>query len=95
MLGLIEWFSFPTNGQEALAEANRKIVDAEMEQLLLDRLATVSETIYPHQRGRVFFEGTYWFARCPFSLTILPDTPVVVRDRHKLTLFVEPLSFSI
>lgn len=91
MLGLIGLFNSQTTGKAALAEASQETFDARMEALILDEVATVSEAIHPHQSGRVFFEGTYWFARCPFEVTILPDVPVIVRDRYNLTLFVEPL----
>jgi hypothetical protein len=64
------------------------------EPVQLEQMGTVSETIHPYQRGRVFFQNTYWFAWCPFGMTIPPETQVIVRDRQNLTLLVEPLLFS-
>lgn len=91
MLGLLDLFNSQTNGKEALTEASPDRVYTGKQELLRDELATVSEIIHPHERGRVFFQGTYWFARCPFEVTILPNVRVVVRDRYNLTLLVEPL----
>lgn len=38
----------------------------------------VSEEIRPHRKGRVYFRGTWWFAKCQDNVTLLPDEQVEV-----------------
>ena len=35
--------------------------------------ATVSKEIRPHMPGRVYFQGTWWPARCESAACLLPD----------------------
>ncbi|NJL45426.1 MAG: hypothetical protein HC922_06205 [Leptolyngbyaceae cyanobacterium SM2_3_12] len=51
--------------------------------------ATVTDTIYPHQPGRVKYQGTWWRAVCNDGITVLPTTPVAVTGRVGLTLIVQ------
>jgi NfeD-like C-terminal, partner-binding len=58
-------------------------------------IAEVEETITLHQRGRVRFEATYWFARFynpQGPIESLPGTCVKVIGREGLTLLVMPSS---
>jgi hypothetical protein len=58
-------------------------------------IAEVEETITLHQRGRVKFMATYWFARFynPHGpIEALPGTCVKVIGREGLTLLVVPSS---
>ena len=57
-----------------------------------ERLAEVVETISPHQRGRVRYHGSYWYAVSQQDVCILPKTRVLVLGRESLTLLVKPLS---
>jgi hypothetical protein len=57
-------------------------------------LGEVEQTITSHQRGRVRFMATYWFARFyqPCGQTeVLPGTGVRVIGRQGLTLLVMPV----
>ncbi|MEO0533433.1 MAG: NfeD family protein [Cyanobacteria bacterium P01_A01_bin.123] len=56
-------------------------------------LGKVERTIAPNQKGRVFFEGTYWPARWHFPTEIgiaEVETWVTVLGRQGLTLLVQP-----
>jgi membrane protein implicated in regulation of membrane protease activity len=55
--------------------------------------ATVTETIYPHHRGRVYFKATWWFARCQDEIVIEVNQTVNVIERVDLTLIVTPTSY--
>lgn len=57
-------------------------------------LGEVEQAITAHQRGRVRFMATSWFARLyqPNAQTeVLPGTTVRVIGRHGLTLLVMPI----
>lgn len=58
----------------------------------LNGLAVVSKTIYPHQRGRVYLQGSWWPAICEQNLVLLPDTTVFVTGISGITLIVRPNS---
>jgi len=53
--------------------------------------ATVDRLIQPGQRGRVHFQGTYWFGICPDSIVLQPGMDVTVVGRRGNTLMVRPL----
>ena len=57
-----------------------------------ESIAEVVERICPHQRGRVRYRGSYWYARTEQDVCILPMTKVLVIGRENLTLLVKPLS---
>lgn len=58
-----------------------------------EKIAVVERKISSYQRGRVRYQGTYWYARVNQNLCILPDTRVFVIAQEGLTLVVEPLPF--
>jgi membrane-bound ClpP family serine protease len=60
----------------------------------LEREARVTEIIQPGRRGRVYFQGTWWNARCEQLITLNPDESVFVVARLGLTLLVEPGGFN-
>jgi membrane protein implicated in regulation of membrane protease activity len=60
----------------------------------LDEQAMVSDFIHPDRPGRVWFQGSWWFAVSSQKTVLLPGTPTRVVGRSGLTLVVEPL-FSI
>ncbi|MGA7935324.1 MAG: NfeD family protein [Kovacikia sp.] len=71
--------------------ANNNFFALDAEEVFLENAATVTEVIKPHRSGRVFFKGTYWFARCNQEVTLNPDTTVRVIAQHNLILPVEPI----
>jgi membrane protein implicated in regulation of membrane protease activity len=58
----------------------------------LESIADVTETISPNQRGRVHYQGSWWFAVCLEPIEILPGKRVRVIERDNITLIVEPLT---
>jgi hypothetical protein len=56
-------------------------------------IGEVEQTITQHQRGRVKFMATTWFARFyhPNCAEVLPGMPVKVIGREGLTLLVVPM----
>lgn len=56
-----------------------------------DRRAIVEETIRPNHSGRVRFQGSWWFARCPQDVTIEPGNEVRVIGNQGITLLIEPV----
>ncbi len=50
--------------------------------------AIVQRAIAPTKRGRVKFQGTYWFARCLDGQVFNPGMSVQVVGREELTLLV-------
>lgn len=58
----------------------------------LEQQATVIETVYLGQRGRVSYQATTWFAICVHPTVLLPNAPVrVVGFYNATTLIVEPI----
>lgn len=55
-----------------------------------NRQAVVEQTITPHERGRVRFWGSKWFARCNQDIQISAGEVVDVIDIENITLIVEP-----
>lgn len=53
--------------------------------------ATVTDTIYPHQPGRVKYQGSWWRAACDDGTTVLPAATVAVTGRVGLTLIVQTI----
>lgn len=63
--------------------------------LELEEQAMVSDFIHPDRPGRVWFQGSWWFAVSSQKTVLLPGTPTRVVGRSGLTLVVEPMfSFS-
>lgn len=58
---------------------------------LLRAEAIVTETIQPHKYGRVYYQGTWWFAYCHQSVTIPPGRSVYVIEFEGIRLVVEPV----
>ncbi|PPT06254.1 hypothetical protein CKA32_005930 [Geitlerinema sp. FC II] len=58
------------------------------------REAVVSKSILPRQKGRVLYQGTYWFARClhPITLEQKEVVEVIGIDGLNLTLIVKPFA---
>lgn len=56
-----------------------------------EKIAIVEKAIYSRQRGRVRYQGTYWYARVDQDICILPNTHVFVIGQEGLTLVVKPL----
>ncbi|TVP67408.1 MAG: NfeD family protein [Leptolyngbya sp. LCM1.Bin17] len=57
----------------------------------LNKRAVVVEPILVGQSGRIYFENTWWTARCLTPLSLPVGTRVRVRGRDQLTLIVEPI----
>lgn len=57
----------------------------------LDEQAMVSDFIHPDRPGRVWYQGSWWFAVSSQKTVLLPGTPTRVVGRSGLTLVVEPL----
>jgi membrane protein implicated in regulation of membrane protease activity len=55
--------------------------------------AVVDEEIAPHQRGMVFFHGSWWFAQCNRAVTLVPEQRVQVLGVRGTTLIVQPLAY--
>ncbi|TVQ56528.1 MAG: hypothetical protein EA366_09845 [Spirulina sp. DLM2.Bin59] len=53
--------------------------------------AIAQTNLYPHQRGRVKFGGTVWFAQCKDQGMVTAGTVVRVVGRTQVTLWVELL----
>ena len=56
-----------------------------------EKMAVVSEPICAYQRGRVRYQGSYWYAMVKQDICILPETQVLVVGRENATLLVKPL----
>jgi tetratricopeptide (TPR) repeat protein len=50
----------------------------------------VDQPIYPQQRGRIQFQGSWWYARCDQAVAIAPGEVVEVLGVRNTTLIVEP-----
>jgi len=55
--------------------------------------AIVDEAIYPHRSGRVYFQATWWPARCEKEITLETGDIVYVVGIYNITLLVEPAPF--
>ncbi|OCQ99766.1 hypothetical protein BCD67_15290 [Oscillatoriales cyanobacterium USR001] len=53
--------------------------------------AIVDETIYPRRSGRVYFQATWWPARCEKNVILEPNQIVYVVGICNITLLVEPI----
>lgn len=54
--------------------------------------AIVESLILPGQSGRVWFKASWWPARCPLGISLLPGQAVRVVDIDRITLIVEPIT---
>ncbi|MGE5660076.1 MAG: NfeD family protein [Actinomycetota bacterium] len=52
--------------------------------------AIVDEPIYPYRLGRVYFQNTWWPARCEEVITLESGEIVYVVGMHNITLLVSP-----
>lgn len=57
--------------------------------------ATVDQIIESGKRGRVYFRGSWWFARCEQDITLEPGEVVAVVGLSNITLLVQPLTKSV
>lgn len=55
--------------------------------------AIVDEAIYPRRSGRVYFQATWWPARCEQEITLEPGEIVYVVGIYNITLLVSPTPF--
>lgn len=78
-------FPFPPRSSRPVgaAPSQTAMLDAYLQQR-----AMVTEVIRPVQPGRIAFQGTTWFAFCPYQVEILPNTPVQVVNRYNATTFI-------
>jgi hypothetical protein len=52
----------------------------------------ITQTVNPGVRGRVLFQATTWFAICPHTTVLSPQTFVrVIGQYNATTLIVEPI----
>lgn len=56
--------------------------------------AIVDETIYPYQSGRVYYQSSWWPARCEQEIILAPGDMVDVVGIHNITLLVAPTLFN-
>jgi tetratricopeptide (TPR) repeat protein len=59
----------------------------------LGEQAIVDQPIQPGQRGRVWFQNSWWYALCEQDLTFSPGDVVDVVGLQEITLLVEPAFF--
>jgi len=52
--------------------------------------AIVDEVIQPNRRGRVYYQGVWWSARCRQAITLEEGTVCLVVSIEINTLIVEP-----
>lgn len=55
--------------------------------------AIVDEVIQPNRRGRVYYQGVWWSARCQQAITLEEGTICFVVSMEGITLIVEPVNF--
>ena len=82
------WFlGFFSRNSIPAAEPQRKIGFRAND---FDRIATVAEKIDPYHRGRVRYQGTYWYAMLSEDAAVFPGDRVLVIGREAMTLIVQP-----
>lgn len=54
--------------------------------------AIVDEEIQPRRKGRVYWRGSYWPARCNLDVTLKPEEFVEVVGIDNITLLVMPFA---
>lgn len=86
------WNKFMTFLQTLTTEPSKLEVNAFESLHIYDREAIVHQPIYPCQQGRVYFQGTWWPARCQHPVTLLPEQTVHVVGITNITLLVEPIT---
>jgi len=59
-----------------------------------EKEAIVDEEIRPNRTGRVYFQGSWWPARCQQNVTLAPGKICYVINICNITLFVEPAPFN-
>ncbi|MEY3867303.1 MAG: NfeD family protein [Microcoleaceae cyanobacterium] len=52
----------------------------------------VDEHIYPARKGRVYYNGTWWPARCHEDITLQPGEVVQIIHIENITVWVQPFS---
>lgn len=57
-----------------------------------NREGIVEQPIYPDRKGRVYFNATWWPARCAENAILEPGKIVHVVKIENITLWVEPFS---
>lgn len=58
----------------------------------LKEQGVITQTVNPGVRGRVLFQATTWFAICPHTTVLSPQTIVrVIGQYNATTLIVEPI----
>ncbi len=58
----------------------------------LKEQGVITQTVNPGVRGRVLFQATTWFAICPHTTVLSPQTFVrVIGQYNATTLIVEPV----
>ncbi|MBE9118309.1 NfeD family protein [Lusitaniella coriacea LEGE 07157] len=55
--------------------------------------AIVDGEINPDEKGRVYFRGSWWFARCNQAVTLVSGERVTVVGIEGITLLVQPNPF--
>jgi len=58
-----------------------------------EKEAIVDEEIRPYRTGRVYFQGSWWPARCQQNVTLTAGKICYVMDICNITLLVEPAFF--
>ena len=71
------------------ASSRQKIVNDDFQ-----KEAIVDETIYPHRSGRVYFQASWWPARCEEEIILEAGKTVYVVGIYNITLLVSRTPFS-
>lgn len=58
----------------------------------IDGEGVVDCVIYPYQKGRIYFRGSWWPARCEEEVKLLTGQRVKVIGRQNITLIVQPIA---
>ncbi len=92
VLSFFAFFPKFKSESETDVQASSRNKDFALIRNYLEQEAIVTTVIRPGKRGRVRFQATIWFAVCPYSTILLPETAVLVLGRHSATtLIVQPL----